>query len=97
MDIQPIEAEDTGLSVWVVVHVVVVAAALISVPAWYLFREFTRMEIGSPEKGGSKGPPASGTLRVRSDTAVTAIHRAPTPANTKHDRHRSFATAYDLV
>lgn len=37
-DIQPVESEDTGVSAWVVVAVVVTAVALLSVPLWFLIQ-----------------------------------------------------------
>jgi parallel beta-helix repeat protein len=74
MDIQSVEPDDTGLSVWVVVGVGVVVVALISVSASLLILEFTRVEIGAPERSDSAGSPTSGTLRVWSDTTLAADH-----------------------
>lgn len=79
-DIKPVESDDTGVAIWTVVAVAVVAVSLLSVPAWYLIREVMTVAIGAPEGTASSGDgqvPATatvGTMTILVDTVLAADH-----------------------
>ena len=79
-DIKPVESDDTGVAIWTVVAVAVVAVSLLSVPAWYLIREVMTVAIGAPEGTASDGngqvPAVAtvGTMTILVDTVLAADH-----------------------
>lgn len=73
-DIQPVESEDTGVSVWVLAAVAVAVLALLSVPAFFLIRDLLTIDIGAPDVGGASGVPTRGARTILVDTTLTADH-----------------------
>lgn len=68
-DIRPVESEDTGVSLWVVVTVVAVGIAFLMVPAWYLIDDLMSAD------GESADDPAG--------AFTTTSSAAPSPPTTR--------------
>ena len=64
-DIEPVESEDKGVSVWTVVAGVVGAVVLLGVPAWFLTRSVVDSETTTTVPGATA---TSTTLRVTNTT-----------------------------
>ena len=73
-DIQPVESEDTGVSVFVLAGVAVVVLALLSVPAFFLIRDLLTIDIGAPDVSGTSAPPTRGKRTIVFDTTLMADH-----------------------